>query len=190
MSGLTDTRLAVDIRALIRDRRRARTRSVVYRWETSLGEQAPATSVFSFAGPGIIRVTHQGGTLPDEILDVTFSSCHFGNLRSWFQCSTVGCARRAAILYGTPRGFRCRHCAQLTYRSQREQPYDRMLRRGRRLRGKAGGSASLMEPFPARPKGMWWKTYDRLLKQDFEVWSGIAENRQRRRGAYTESAPA
>ena len=28
---------------------------------------------------------------------------------------------------------------------------------------KLGGSGSMAEPFPAKPKGMHWRTYDRLL---------------------------
>jgi hypothetical protein len=173
MKALTDTRLTVDIRKLVRARRKAGSRSVIYRWVTTLPDPMPEVSVFSFASPGIVKVTHIGGELPDEVIDITYSSCHFGRQRPWFLCSRIGCGRRAAILYGTPTGFRCRHCAKLSYRSQREQPYDRLLRGNRRMRTKVGGGTNLFEPFPEKPKGMHWSTYECLMKSEAALWGEI-----------------
>ena len=92
---------------------------------------------------------------------------------------------KRAILYQHPRGFRCRHCCQLDYKSHRERSYDRMLRRSRRLRARVGGGVNLTETFPARPKGMHWATYERLLRSEAAIWgeiSSAAPDRLRSRG--------
>ncbi len=34
---------------------------------------------------------------------------------------------------------------------------------------KLGGSPSLADPFPDKPKGMWWRTYWRLRKEAEEA---------------------
>ena len=82
-----------------------------------------------------------------------------GGERLWFACP--GCGRRCLVLYGGRR-FRCRRCVGLPYASQHERRDDRLLTRAQDIRMRLGGSASLGEPFPEKPKGMHWKTYDRL----------------------------
>jgi hypothetical protein len=82
-----------------------------------------------------------------------------GGERLWLACP--GCGRGCAALYGGRR-FRCRWCAGLPYASQHETRDDRLLSRAQDIRVRLGGSASLDEPFPGKPKGMHWKTYDRL----------------------------
>jgi hypothetical protein len=58
--------------------------------------------------------------------------------------------------------FRCRHCYDLVYESQRENGPTRLISKAQKIRQRLGGSASLMEPFPPKPKGMHWQTYERL----------------------------
>lgn len=81
-----------------------------------------------------------------------------GGERRWFRCDE--CGGRAAVLYGFP--LACRTCMGLAYPSQRETERDRGFRRARKARQRVGGSGNLVEPFPARPKGMHARTYDRL----------------------------
>lgn len=95
-------------------------------------------------------------------VELVRTPCHYGGERTWFLCPARGCGRRVAVLYGGGI-FACRHCHRVVYESQREQPHYRALRRIQAIRTKLGGSGSMAEPFPHKPKGMHWRTYDRLL---------------------------
>jgi len=92
---------------------------------------------------------------------------HLGGLRWWFICPR--CGRRAQKLYHPPGGnrFGCRNCHHLTYRSRSHGPLDRSRERARTIRMRLGGSPSLFDPFPLKPKGMWWKTYT-CLRHEYE----------------------
>jgi hypothetical protein len=93
---------------------------------------------------------------------VEWTPCHYGGSRPWFRCPALGCGRRAAILYGGEI-FACRRCYGLVYDSQNDTRHGRALSRAQAIRVKLGGSPSLFEPFPAKPKGMHWRTYHGLL---------------------------
>ncbi len=99
--------------------------------------------------------------------------CRFGGHRPYFQCpgvvNGVPCGRRVAKLYGADRYFLCRHCYRLVYASQSEGEWDRALRRADKVRMRLGGDSGTALPFPARPKGMWQRTYDRLREQALEA---------------------
>jgi hypothetical protein len=76
--------------------------------------------------------------------------------------------RRAAKLY-LPNGaftFASRQAYGLAYRSQREAPHDRALRRAFKLRGKLGADGGIGDYVP-KPKWMRWPTYDRKLEEIF-----------------------
>jgi len=93
---------------------------------------------------------------------IEWSRCNYGGRRAWFVCPR-GCGHRVAILYGGDFDLACRHCLQLAYDSQKDSGWHRSVRQARSARMKFGGSASLAEPLPEKPKGMHWRTYRRLF---------------------------
>ena len=92
--------------------------------------------------------------------------CRFGGARPYFVCpgivNGIACGRRVVKLYGAGAYFLCRHCYRLAYASQREDSYDRASRRANNIRMRLGGEPGTAAPFPDRPKGMHYKTYERL----------------------------
>ena len=71
------------------------------------------------------------------------------------------CGRNVTKLYGAGKLFACRHCYGLAYASQQESSNQRGLYRAHRCTC-LGGSVNMFEEFPDKPKGMHWRTYDRL----------------------------
>ena len=88
--------------------------------------------------------------------------CNFGNWRAWFLCP--GCGRRVAILYGGAT-FACRHCYKLAYPCQRETASDRAARRANRIRRRLGWMEGILNPRDGKPKGMHWRTFEKLTDQ-------------------------
>lgn len=86
----------------------------------------------------------------------------FGGTRGYFICN--GCRKRCMILYGGMR-FRCRKCSNLSYSSQNEGVTDRACSKAREIRKRLGCEGSFDDPFPLKPKGMHWKTYERLERE-------------------------
>ena len=112
-----------------------------------------------------------GGEWEDvkEPVPLTWTACNFGGERPWFICPGTGCGRRVAVLYGPGRYFLCRYWYDLTYESQRENEMTRTLRRAQTIRERLGGSANMTNPFPEKPKGMHWRTYERLWWEHHEA---------------------
>ncbi|MNS04549.1 hypothetical protein D3C72_359120 [compost metagenome] len=99
-------------------------------------------------------------------ISLTWTACNFGGRRPWFVCPGRGCDRRAAKLFLVNGLFLCRRCHGLAYESQRQDFGSRQLDKAQVIRRRLGGSASLLEPFPWKPKWMHWATYQRLLEEE------------------------
>ena len=112
-----------------------------------------------------------GGEWEDvqEPVSLERSACNFGGERPWFICPGAECGRRVAVLYGPGRYFLCRHCYELVYESQRDNAMYRALHKAQSIRERLGGSANMTEPFPDKPKGMHWRTYERLWWEHHEA---------------------
>ena len=114
------------------------------------------------------RIRQHGGDWQDveQPTPIVWTPCRFGGSRPYFACPGVvkgiACGRRVLKLYGAGRYFLCRHCYRLAYASQRENRYDRALRRANKIRIRLGGETGTASMFPARSKGMHRRTYERL----------------------------
>jgi hypothetical protein len=77
-----------------------------------------------------------------ETIAIVHLPCRFGGSRAYFICPGPGdgteCGRRVTKLHLSRRYFLCRHCNQLTYASQYEQPWERALRRASKLKQRLG----------------------------------------------------
>jgi|RhiMetdeSRZDD1v2_1073273.scaffolds.fasta_scaffold28421_4 hypothetical protein len=97
-----------------------------------------------------------------------WTPCRFGGERPWFICSVYAngtyCGRQVTKLYDAGRLFACRHCYRLAYASQQESAHLRGLLKAQKIRMRLGGSASILDDFPEKPKGMHWRTYERLCR--------------------------
>ena len=107
-----------------------------------------------------------------EIVNIARVPCRFGGRRPFFICpgasSGNACGRRVVNLYLGGRNFLCRHCCQLTYRSQCEDPTIRLRRKALKSIAQLGGDSST-GAFVPRPKGMWKRTFERLRRQAFDL---------------------
>jgi hypothetical protein len=67
-----------------------------------------------------------------------------------------------AVLYGSGELYACRQCYQLAYSCQRETADDRAARRADRIRRRLGWPVGILNPSGGKPKGMRWRTFQRL----------------------------
>lgn len=103
-----------------------------------------------------------------ERIPLEYTPCHYGGSRPWFRCPH--CTRRVAVLYRQGKRFLCRHCYNLTYTCQQENPASRLLSKAQKIRQRLGGSGNMYEAFPPKPKGMHWRTYWRLRVEAEGAW--------------------
>jgi len=110
-----------------------------------------------------------------EVITLDWTLCYGGGKRPWFLCP--GCQRRVAIFCSRGKWFLCRHCYRLPYASQCEAPIDRTYRRVRKIRTRLGASHNLHIPVLPwqKPKGMHWKTWERLCRQERDAHTVVLE---------------
>ena len=101
--------------------------------------------------------------LPNQTLCTEQVPWRFRGQRIYFVCE---CGRRVEKLHAFgERPWRCRHCHNLTYAARQAVPRNRHLLVAQKIRGQLGGSLSMLDAFPPKPKGMHWKRYERLLRR-------------------------
>jgi hypothetical protein len=109
---------------------------------------------------------------PQEIR-VSWTRCRFGGLRPWLHCPY--CQRRGAKLFNGLAGYCCRACVgNPPYASQTKSAETRRHFEACKLRMRLGGSPSLTEPFPKKPKGMHRRTYVRLKRRGEQLEARIS----------------
>lgn len=101
-----------------------------------------------------------------EVVRLEWTPCHYGGSRVW--CCCPGCGKRKAVLYSLHGRFRCVACNGLAYSVTREDRLYQLNRRGEKITKRLGAEPEwvlnwLIPPF--KPKGMHWRTYDRLRRE-------------------------
>ncbi len=116
-------------------------------------------------------------------LDVT--PCHYGGERTWLRCPH--CHTRRAVLFSVDGAFACRGRHDLAYASTREDEAGACDRRIRAIADRLGSDGNGLRGFlwtmPDKPKGMHWKTYDRLTRE-------LYREHERREDVFTARAIA
>lgn len=168
---------ALDVRRLQRDGLLTPGRSFNWQWSIN-GEKVADINIRTEADRVILnyRSRNTGGEWQPMEYPVTleWTPCNLGGRRAWFLCPARGCGRRVAMLFGGSI-FACRHCHKLAYASQRERADDRATRRADRIRDKLGWEPGILNGDGDKPKGMHWRTYERLLAQhDAHVEASLA----------------
>ena len=121
------------------------------------------SSDLTAAALGSVRLHYHHAGLPvDYRVSLTTTRPYFGGVRWWFVCPVNGDRASKLLLPSGSHMFASRRAFDLAYRSQNETAGDRQLSKAQEIRRRFGGSGSLLEPFPDKPKGMHWATYWRL----------------------------
>lgn len=162
----TDYR-SIDVRRWEREGLLEPGRSFSWSW-TRDGERQASIDVEAQNGAVILSYSHWRGDSEKKTLryavEIQETRCHFGGSRPWFLCPIRGCGRRTAILYCAGL-FACRRCLNLAYDCQREPTHYRHLHKAQAILVRLGGSGSMADPFPDKPKGMHWRTYWNLARR-------------------------
>lgn len=112
-------------------------------------------------------------TAVHEAIPLEWTPCHYGGERVWCRCP--GCGSRRAVLYSVHGRFRCVPCNRLAYSATREDRLELLNRRGEKITDRLGGESEWVLNWlipPDKPKGMHWRTYDRLRREWEAVQAG------------------
>jgi len=104
----------------------------------------------------------------DSLINFDYTDCHYGGKRAWLICPNSDCNRRVTSIYSSGTLFLCRHCCKLNYLSQHQSHLDRQMSKSHAIRKTLGGKEGFLYDFPDKPKGMHWKTYNKLYQQAME----------------------
>jgi hypothetical protein len=159
----------LDIRKLQRDGLLTPGQSITLNWSRN-GEQVATIQARTEAEHVTLIYRHKSGGNDWQPMDypvrLEWTACTLGGRRAWFLCPAEGCGRRVALLYIGGAGiFACRHCYRLAYACQREAADDRAARRADSIRERLGWQVGILNPNGGRPKGMHWRTFNRLTAE-------------------------
>lgn len=99
-------------------------------------------------------------------VDIVWTPCHFGGERPWMVCQGTSskelCGRRVTRLFCVDSLFACRRCHRLAYASQHQPEDERNAQTAEKIRMRLAREDDVSDEFPQKPKGMHWRTYNRL----------------------------
>lgn len=179
--GTTNDMRALDIRRLQRDGLLTPGRAFGWQWTRS-GEEVASIQMRTEVDRVTLNYRSRGNGGEWQAMEypvrLEWTRCNLGGRRAWFLCPAQGCGRRVAILFGGSI-FACRHCHKLAYECQRDTDDDRAMRRADSIRRRLGWPAGIANPAGWKPKGMHWRTFEKL-KAQYETfaaasWVGMAK---------------
>lgn len=155
---------ALDVRRLQRDGLLTPGRAFGWNWSRN-GETIASIQMRTEEGRVILNYRSRSNGDDWKAMEypvhLEWTGCNLGGQRAWFLCPAQGCGRRVAILYGGS-VFACRHCHKLAYQCQRETGDDRFARRADKIRERLKWDAGILNGNGWKPKGMHWRTFERL----------------------------
>lgn len=164
-----DGRTSLDIRRWARESYLTPGRQ--FSWQWTWGDGSKSSINVRVESGWSIRLIYrcrfsgeQDWTDVDYSVSLVRTPCHLGGERVWFRCPGRGCGRCVAKLYSVGHYYVCRHCGNLAYGSQNEDVTFRALSRADRLRRKLDPKGYWDDGVPDKPKGMHWRTYERLAR--------------------------
>lgn len=171
----TDSMWRLDVRWLHREGLLSPGRRSTVRWSRN-GQQVASIDIYANENHVMLKYRSRpsGGEWEDKEYPICLqrTTCHLGGQRPWFLCPL--CGQRIAVLWGGSI-YACRHCHNLAYPCQREELHSRLLSRAFKLRERLGWDGD----WGHKPKGMHWKTFDRLVREherfDAASWLAAAE---------------
>ena len=162
-SGKTETNdsMPLDIRKITRKGLLVHGSRFSWRWLVNDRQVAGISIHVDFLESMLLSYRKKStGEVVEQRVQMQTTPCHLGGLRHWFSCPR--CCKRVAVLYAPGRHFACRQCEGLGYATQKEGAGDRASSRADKLRKRMGWEAGILNGSGGKPKGMHWKTYQRL----------------------------
>jgi hypothetical protein len=165
----TDDYLSLDITTFAKSVDLDRWLMGSWRWTWSNGRESSISYIVEPGRRGVRLQYTSSGQEYDYLVPVVKTQPNYGGVRYWWLCPS--CGRRVRILYGGSI-FACRRCHNLTYETTQKggdlmTTIDNRLRRIRHKLGATGGG--ILDAFPQRPKGMQLRTYERLMREYYNL---------------------
>jgi len=177
LDELTNSHLYIDVRDLYKDGLLKTGQTITLAWDDDSVVRLMEVQVDADAAWLSYQHRPPGGkwTPVRYRVALEWTACNYGGSRPWFRCPAEGCGRRVAILYGREI-FACRQCHELTYQTQREPYWMRNILRAKKIRKTLGGDTGLLASYPPKPKGMHWRTYEKMCleieESEMRCWPG------------------
>lgn len=183
---------ALDVRRLQRDGLLTPGRAFGWNWSRN-GETVASIQIRTEAEQVILNYRSRSNGDEWKAMEypvrLEWTACNLGGQRAWFVCPAQGCGRRVAILYGGS-VFACRHCHKLNYQCQRETDDDRSARRADKIRARLKWDAGILNGNGRKPKGMHWRTFDRLKAEHDAFVSASLAGMAKRLGLFEDRLEA
>lgn len=98
----------------------------------------------------------------DKRIELTSTPCNYGKSRYWFTCPY--CKGRKATLYFGNSGLACRKCYGLCYSVENKTRSDRAIDGAFKINNRLKFEGDI-DCWGDKPKGMHWKTFNRLIEK-------------------------